>query len=65
MLKSHTLAPEAAEREIHQPAVARNAANLAARCSVVVIWIDWYAYHLARFEGLQHGLRARGPGAGH
>ncbi len=22
------------------------------RCRVAVIWIDWYAYHVARFEGL-------------
>ena len=23
------------------------------RCSVAVLWIDWYAYHVARFEGLR------------
>ena len=23
-----------------------------AACQVVVIWIDWYAYHVARFQGL-------------
>lgn len=24
-----------------------------ARCRVAVIWIDWYAYHVARFRGLE------------
>ena len=27
-------------------------ANLNSRCRVAVIWIDWYAYHVARFRGL-------------
>ena len=27
-------------------------AALSGGCRVVVIWIDWYAYHIARFEGL-------------
>ena len=26
------------------------------RCQAVVLWIDWYAYHLARFEGLQQAF---------
>lgn len=25
----------------------------AAQCRAVVIWIDWYSYHVARFKGLQ------------
>ena len=31
-----------------------------AACRVVVIWIDWYAYHLARFRGLQAVLGSAG-----
>jgi glycosyltransferase involved in cell wall biosynthesis len=35
--------------------------NTSARCRVVAIWIDWYAYHLARFRGIQkHPLLADG-----
>jgi glycosyltransferase involved in cell wall biosynthesis len=31
------------------------------RCRVVAIWIDWYAYHIARFQGIQkHPLLADG-----
>ena len=29
-------------------------------CQAVVIWIDWYAYHLARFQGLQASFGADG-----
>ncbi len=29
-----------------------SAGTPAGRCRVVVLWIDWYAYHVARFEGL-------------
>ncbi|MGI4755216.1 MAG: glycosyltransferase family 4 protein [Janthinobacterium lividum] len=29
-------------------------------CRVAVIWIDWYAYHLARFRGLQSALGTNG-----
>ena len=29
-------------------------------CRVVVIWIDWYAYHLARFKGLQSAIGGNG-----
>ena len=29
-------------------------------CSVAVIWIDWYAYHLARFKGLQSAIGSDG-----
>jgi 1,2-diacylglycerol 3-alpha-glucosyltransferase len=28
-----------------------------AKCSIVVIWIDWYPYHLARFNGMRLGAR--------
>lgn len=31
-----------------------------AGCRVAVIWIDWYAYHLARFRGLQSALGTEG-----
>ena len=31
-------------------------APLPTPCQVVVIWIDWYPYHLARFNGLQSVL---------
>ena len=29
-------------------------------CRVAVIWIDWYAYHLARFKGLQSAIGSNG-----
>jgi 1,2-diacylglycerol 3-alpha-glucosyltransferase len=29
-------------------------------CRVAVIWIDWYAYHLARFQGLLDNEQLRG-----
>ncbi len=29
-------------------------------CRVAVIWIDWYAYHLARFKGLQSAIGSGG-----
>jgi 1,2-diacylglycerol 3-alpha-glucosyltransferase len=32
--------------------VASTAVQPSGRCRVVVIWIDWYAYHVARFVGL-------------
>lgn len=35
-----------------------------AACQVAVIWIDWYAYHLARFEGLQESFGACGEVVG-
>lgn len=35
-----------------------------ARCRVAVIWIDWYAYHVARFEGLARTPELRGAVAG-
>ena len=31
-----------------------------ALCRVAVIWIDWYAYHLARFKGLQSAIGSNG-----
>lgn len=34
------------------------------KCRAVVIWIDWYAYHLARFEGLQAVFGREGEVAG-
>lgn len=33
-------------------------------CQVVVLWIDWYAYHLARFEGLQSSFGYEGEVTG-
>ena len=35
-----------------------------ARCRAVVIWIDWYAYHLARFAGLQSAFGTNGEVVG-
>ncbi len=34
------------------------------RCRVVVIWIDWYAYHVARFRGLASHPSLAGSVAG-
>ena len=34
------------------------------RCRVAVIWIDWYAYHVARFEGLLRTPELAGAVAG-
>lgn len=34
------------------------------RCRVAVIWIDWYAYHLARFQGLLDNIDLAGSVAG-
>ena len=34
------------------------------RCQVAVIWIDWYAYHIARFEGLQQAFGHQGEAVG-
>ncbi|WP_213803600.1 glycosyltransferase family 4 protein [Granulicella sp. dw_53] len=34
------------------------------RCHVVAIWIDWYAYHRARFAGLQEALGIKSEVAG-
>ncbi len=34
------------------------------RCRVAVIWIDWYAYHLARFQGLLDNAELAGSVAG-
>ncbi len=31
-----------------------------AKCRAAVIWIDWYAYHLARFKGLQSAFGSNG-----
>jgi 1,2-diacylglycerol 3-alpha-glucosyltransferase len=31
-----------------------------AMCRIAVIWIDWYAYHLARFKGLQSAIGSDG-----
>ena len=31
------------------------------RCRVAVLWIDWYAYHVARFEGLRSTPELREP----
>ena len=36
----------------HEHSAASRYANSQPRCRVAVIWIDWYAYHVARFRGL-------------
>ncbi len=36
----------------------------AGRCRVAVVWIDWYAYHVARFRGLMETPELRGQVAG-
>ena len=36
----------------------------ATRCRVAVIWIDWYAYHVARFRGLEQTPGLTGKVAG-
>ena len=36
----------------------------AGRCRVVVIWIDWYAYHVARFAGLAENPELTGAVVG-
>ena len=38
--------------------------SLTACCRVAVIWIDWYAYHLARFRGLTAAPKLAGRVAG-
>lgn len=38
--------------------------GIAAQCHAVVVWIDWYAYHLARFEGLQAAFGSNGEVVG-
>lgn len=35
-----------------------------ARCRAAVIWIDWYAYHVARFRGLQAAFGTSGEVTG-
>ena len=35
-----------------------------ARCRVVVIWIDWYPYHVARFRGLDENPALQGQVVG-
>ncbi|WP_052201094.1 glycosyltransferase [Terriglobus sp. TAA 43] len=32
----------------------------ASKCRAVVIWIDWYSYHVARFKGLQAAFGVNG-----
>jgi len=32
----------------------------AAKCRAVVVWIDWYSYHVARFKGLQAAFGENG-----
>ncbi len=34
-------------------ATTREVADVKSNCAVAVIWIDWYAYHVGRFRGLQ------------
>ena len=34
------------------------------QCLVAVIWIDWYAYHVARFQGMESALKQKGRVAG-
>lgn len=67
MLDAH-LAPSAEhaprlERDHAVPAVA-TAPTHAGVCRVAVLWIDWYAYHLARFAGLAHDPELAGAVVG-
>ena len=39
---------------------ATQAQQARAICRAAVIWIDWYAYHLARFKGLQSAIGGNG-----
>lgn len=39
---------------------AQQSAQKREKCLVAVIWIDWYAYHLARFKGLQSAIGSNG-----
>ena len=48
--------------ELEMPLAA--APSIPARCRVAVIWIDWYAYHHARFRGLAHAPGLAGTVAG-
>ncbi len=38
--------------------------NESSAVSLVVVWIDWYAYHLARFQALLESRELAGPVAG-
>ena len=40
------------------------AGEMRAACRAAVIWIDWYAYHLARFRGLQSAFGSEGEVVG-
>lgn len=42
------------------PSVTTQVQQTRATCRVAVIWIDWYAYHVARFRGLQSALGYNG-----
>ena len=42
----------------------RQAPGANAHCRAAVIWIDWYAYHLARFGGLQAAFGSAGEVTG-
>ena len=42
----------------------RPSATFHTRCRVAVIWIDWYAYHVARFRGLNAAPALAGKVAG-
>ncbi|HMF79049.1 MAG TPA: glycosyltransferase family 4 protein [Bryobacteraceae bacterium] len=44
--------------------VPANARPIPQQCRVAVIWIDWYAYHLARFQGLLNNVDLAGRVAG-
>jgi 1,2-diacylglycerol 3-alpha-glucosyltransferase len=41
-----------------------NTASETGECKVAVIWIDWYAYHVARFQGLMRHSCLAGSVAG-
>lgn len=38
----------------------KSEASGTAKCRAVVIWIDWYSYHVARFKGLQAAFGVNG-----
>jgi 1,2-diacylglycerol 3-alpha-glucosyltransferase len=58
VLKPNTLTTATTENS------ASPAAGAAAMCKVAVIWIDWYAYHVARFQGLLRNSELAGKVAG-
>ena len=55
--------PDLRDRTSLPPEPVRPGGDSAApgRCRVAVLWIDWYAYHVARYEGLRSTPELREP----